>query len=284
MDRQTIHIQIQQLTDKIARLNYNLKGDEALHAVEIDLLKSYAAELNKLVDLLEGVVGSHAQASVKVEQVQPEPEQEEEVEPASKIAVEEARKSEPEEAIETEEELEEMQKKEVEEEMEVEVKPEEAIVEPAPEVAESPVEEQQEVGSPVAEQAQVTEEVNEVEEDDPLVEPVVNEEVEEKGLSLNDRFKHQENDLAHKLKNKPEEDLRHMIDLSEKYEFINELFAGDAIFFDRAIRQLDKCDSYEDAVEYLDTEVRYQVSWEGKERYEEKLMDLLGRRFASAVK
>ena len=71
------------------------------------------------------------------------------------------------------------------------------------------------------------------------------------------------------------------IGLNDKISFIKHLFEGDHEFYTYFIDRLNAFENYEDALRYINQEVKPQYdNWEGKDEYEFRLLQLLELKFA----
>lgn len=359
MNRAEIHEQISDISERILKLNQNLIEARRILPVELDLLKSYQAELGRLMQVLanadraagittntqgevvtETAPRAEKEAQQAVEIPAPEPEElafdvpveetETGAEPRVPLHVEDdAAETEP---VQEQQEPEppelkteafefDVQQEETgaEPRVEIQVEEPEQEPEPEPEIVEQEVEEVVEpetVTETTAEEEPVAEkeEVEEVE----LPEEPINvahakpEEVtvetdktdkpqelttddyedeederetkgsaeEERKLSINDRFKQQEPDLGYRVRpHAGTRNLRDMIDLSEKYVYARELFGGDTDFFERTLHYLNKCNSYSEAQNYINSELKGKYNWEQKQPIEQRFTKLLKAKF-----
>ncbi|MFM6983400.1 MAG: hypothetical protein ACKOXF_04650 [Chitinophagaceae bacterium] len=85
--------------------------------------------------------------------------------------------------------------------------------------------------------------------------------------------------IAEKSKETPITDLAKAISISKKFEFIKGLFEGDGESYKTAISALQQSASYQDAINYLDTQVRSRYDWSDNEDLSKELLTLLKRRF-----
>lgn len=92
--------------------------------------------------------------------------------------------------------------------------------------------------------------------------------------------KNEDNSLARKLANIPISDLRSAIGLNEKYLYINELFAGDAVDFNASLDVLNKCKSYTDAEIFIAENLFDKYNWNVENKYVAEFMELVERRFS----
>lgn len=101
-----------------------------------------------------------------------------------------------------------------------------------------------------------------------------------KKVSLNERFKKEEPDLGYRVRpHAGTKNLRDMIDLSEKYVYARELFGGDTDYFERTLRYLNQCNTYHEAQNYVDNELRGKFNWAQKQPIEQRFTKLLKAKF-----
>ncbi len=108
----------------------------------------------------------------------------------------------------------------------------------------------------------------------------VSEEAEDDFNSLNKKFSKDSVMLADQLKEKPIKDLNKGIDLNDKYWFINDLFNGKPGIFNEHLKTLNKMNNLEEALLFIEKEIRTQFDWKGKERSSKKFLSFIYRRFA----
>ena len=71
------------------------------------------------------------------------------------------------------------------------------------------------------------------------------------------------------------------IGLNDKISFIKHLFNGDLEFYENFIDRLNAFENYEDALRYINQEIKPKYDdWEGKDEYEFRLLQLLELKFA----
>lgn len=148
---------------------------------------------------------------------------------------------------------------------------EEEVVEPV--VAEELIEKNVEVEDEVSEESDSSVELNEAEE------------VDEANHRLGDSFSKDKsvnellgNDdsqkLEYKISNSPVESIKTAIGINDRYQYIRELFEGNAETFSKAVGELDKLDTIQEAVNYL----QQNYSWK-KNDTSLKFVNLVKRRF-----
>lgn len=82
------------------------------------------------------------------------------------------------------------------------------------------------------------------------------------------------NDLTARLQSKPISDLRNSIGLNEKFLFIKELFKGRPEQYNQCIDNLNRSDSFEEAMNYI----RNNFSWDENDEATIKLINLVKRK------
>jgi len=99
--------------------------------------------------------------------------------------------------------------------------------------------------------------------------------------SLNERLQEKEKSraLADKFQLTPIADLKVAIGLNERAVFIKELFKGDKEAFYRTIEQLNHFQTYQEALAYLDGNIKQEFEWDETGKTVEHFMELIYRRF-----
>jgi len=110
----------------------------------------------------------------------------------------------------------------------------------------------------------------------------VNETIAAQQESLNDKLKtsSSQKEVAHKIKDGPVKDLRKAIGINDQYLFINELFRGDQIMYERSIKTINSFNISGEAEFWIKRELKLKLGWnEGSETVQ--LFDqLVKRRFS----
>lgn len=71
------------------------------------------------------------------------------------------------------------------------------------------------------------------------------------------------------------------IGLNDRIAFVKQLFAGSNEDYNRVISQISTMDTYEEALEFVDTMVKPDYNnWEGKDDYASRFMNLIEKKFA----
>lgn len=100
------------------------------------------------------------------------------------------------------------------------------------------------------------------------------------GLSLNDRLRQQQVEVAQKLGDMPINDLRQAIGLNEKYQFIQELFRGDRDLYERSIKTINECGNLQEADYWIQREIKIIQGWEDDHHLVQHFYSLLKKRFS----
>ena len=85
--------------------------------------------------------------------------------------------------------------------------------------------------------------------------------------------------IGEKHQRKPVRDLKVAIGINEKFQFINQLFAGDATTYHSTIEHLNTCPSYEAASGYLKDTLLPKYQWDISNSPATIFIDLVERRF-----
>ena len=87
-----------------------------------------------------------------------------------------------------------------------------------------------------------------------------------------------DNSLGSRLQHQPIEDLKSVIGLAEKFNFINQLFGGDPLAYDKAISQLNSATRLPEAEAYLGT-LGLNFKWAADSAEAAKLAEIIRRKF-----
>lgn len=100
------------------------------------------------------------------------------------------------------------------------------------------------------------------------------------GLSLNDRLRQQQVEVAQKLGEMPINDLRAAIGINDKYQFIQELFRGDRDLYERSIKTINECSNLQEADYWIQREIKIIQGWEDDHHLVQHFYSLLRKRFS----
>lgn len=89
--------------------------------------------------------------------------------------------------------------------------------------------------------------------------------------------------LADQFKNAPITDLRSAVGLNDRIKFIRELFQGSRDAYFHTIDRLNQSSSYEEAVVYLEHEIKEAYGWHEENETVQAFMELVYRRFLDSA-
>ena len=111
-------------------------------------------------------------------------------------------------------------------------------------------------------------------------EQAVNERFSEKQPTVNERYSaDEEKTVAKSLENKQVNTIMEAISVNHRYMFTKELFDGDRDAFTSAIDQMDKQESFDDAVEILVQSYANKLGWDMNSDEVKELLKVIFRRF-----
>ncbi|REJ82914.1 MAG: hypothetical protein DWQ44_02005 [Bacteroidetes bacterium] len=87
--------------------------------------------------------------------------------------------------------------------------------------------------------------------------------------------------IADRHSHKPIIDLKSSIGINEKFLFINQLFAGDAVSYNQAIEKLNNSSSAEEARKYIESEIAGRYEWETASGPAHKFLEFVERRYSA---
>jgi chromosome segregation ATPase len=98
--------------------------------------------------------------------------------------------------------------------------------------------------------------------------------------SLNERFAKKTVDIAEKLQQTPSgKHLKDLISLSDKFMFVNELFQNDKTHFEEAIRRINDLESFDEAVQFIEQELKANFKWDKKQKTVEHFQQSIKKKF-----
>jgi hypothetical protein len=100
--------------------------------------------------------------------------------------------------------------------------------------------------------------------------------------SLNERFSKKTIDLAEKLQqNASGKHLKDLISLSDKFMFVNELFQNDKKHFDEAVKKINELQSFDEAVQVIEEELKTHFNWDKKQKTVEQFQQSVKKKFGN---
>jgi len=120
---------------------------------------------------------------------------------------------------------------------------------------------------------------------DPLVEiPTLSHQVKNKQNgqpeSLNDKLKQGKAEWVEVLKETPIKDLRKAIGINDRFLFINDLFRGDEVMYERSIKTINSFNIYPEAEYWISRELKTKLGWDTELPVVLQFDQLVRRRFS----
>lgn len=98
--------------------------------------------------------------------------------------------------------------------------------------------------------------------------------------SLNDRLKQGKAELVEVLKETPIKDLRKAIGINDRFLFINDLFRGDEVMYERSIKTINSFNIYPEAEYWISRELKIKLGWDNELPVVAQFDQLVKRRFS----
>ena len=100
------------------------------------------------------------------------------------------------------------------------------------------------------------------------------------GASINDRLKQSKIDLGDTLTEIPIRDLRKAIGVNDRFLFINELFRGDEMMYERSIKTINSFSIFPEAEYWIQRELKVKNGWNDSDELVRQFNQLVRRRFS----
>jgi hypothetical protein len=98
--------------------------------------------------------------------------------------------------------------------------------------------------------------------------------------SINDKLKQGKTELVEVLKETPVKDLRKAIGINDRFLFINELFRGDEVMYERSIKTINSFNIYAEAEYWIIRELKVKLGWDKESNTVQHFDQLVKRRFS----
>jgi hypothetical protein len=98
--------------------------------------------------------------------------------------------------------------------------------------------------------------------------------------SLNDKLKSEVSDLKSALNDTPVRDLRKAIGVNDRYVFINQLFRGDEVMYERSIKTINGFRILPEAEYWMERELKVKLGWDENREATRHFYQLVKRRFS----
>ncbi len=109
----------------------------------------------------------------------------------------------------------------------------------------------------------------------------VNEQANGKQLSLNDQLGEHKTEVGHKLNEGSSiKDLKKAIGINDRFVFINELFRGDEVMYERSIKTINNFSIYPEAQYWMERELKIKLGWDNDRPATQEFYALVKRRFS----
>ncbi|HEY8398566.1 MAG TPA: hypothetical protein VIK80_11550 [Flavihumibacter sp.] len=99
--------------------------------------------------------------------------------------------------------------------------------------------------------------------------------------SLNERLKQQSTEVAEVLTREPVRDLRKAIGVNDRFVFIQELFRGDEVMYERSIKTINSFNILQEAEYWIERELKLKLAWDESRESVRHFCQLVRRRFSS---
>lgn len=107
----------------------------------------------------------------------------------------------------------------------------------------------------------------------------INESIAGNTASLNDKLKQSKIDLGDALTEIPIRDLKKAIGVNDRFLFINELFRGDEIMYERSIKTINSFSILPEAEYWIQRELKVKLGWNDFNETVKQFSQLVKRRF-----
>lgn len=108
----------------------------------------------------------------------------------------------------------------------------------------------------------------------------INESVNEASTSLNDRLMEKKIEISEKLKGAPVKDLKKAIGINDRFLYINDLFRGDEVMYERSIKTINSFSIWPEAEYWIRRELKTKLGWTDDNETVLQFDQLVKRRFS----
>jgi hypothetical protein len=108
----------------------------------------------------------------------------------------------------------------------------------------------------------------------------VNDVIGANGSSLNDKLRSDVSDLKSALNDTPVRDLKKAIGVNDRYVFINQLFRGDEVMYERSIKTINGFRILPEAEYWMERELKVKLGWDENREITRHFYQLVKRRFS----
>lgn len=100
------------------------------------------------------------------------------------------------------------------------------------------------------------------------------------GDSLNEKLKQSKMELSETLQDVPIKDLKKAININDRFLYINELFRGDEVMYERSIKTINGFAIYPEAEYWIKRELKLKLGWDDRTPIVKQFDQLVKRRFS----
>jgi hypothetical protein len=108
----------------------------------------------------------------------------------------------------------------------------------------------------------------------------LNEVMDTKEASLNEKLKKEVKEVAHVLNDAPVRDLRRAIGINDRFVFISELFRNDEVMYERSIKTINGFRILPEAQYWIERELKVKLGWDENKESTRHFYQLVKRRFS----
>ena len=108
----------------------------------------------------------------------------------------------------------------------------------------------------------------------------INEMLGIRDASLNDKLKENKVEVGHVVAEHPIKDLKKAIGINDRHIFINELFRGDEVMYERSLKTINGFRIFAEAEYWIERELKVKLGWEEHKETTRHFYQLIKRRFA----
>jgi hypothetical protein len=98
--------------------------------------------------------------------------------------------------------------------------------------------------------------------------------------TLNEQLASHQKEISDQLSTAPIKDLRKAIGINDRFVFVNELFRGDEIMYERSIKTINNFTNYAEAHYWMERELKVKLGWDDTKSTTKDFYSLLKRRFS----
>lgn len=100
------------------------------------------------------------------------------------------------------------------------------------------------------------------------------------GASVNDKLKPASLELAETLTREQVRDLKKAIGINDRFVFVNELFRGDEVMYERSIKTINSFNVLQEAEFWMERELKLKLAWDDSKDAVKHFLQLVRRRFS----